>query len=116
MNQKYQSVLEVQFDRKKIIQFLDSKKIFSSLPKEIESFILPILIDSKNNELYYLNQNIFFNLWDDVSESHFLIKYVLPNEDIFSLYVFFLCVLFSCWYFFRGFAISFCYLLLIYRG
>ena len=82
INQKYQSILEVQFDRKKIIKFLDSKKIFSSLPKEIESFILPILIDSKNNELYYLNQNIFFNLWDDISESHFLIKYVLPNEDI----------------------------------
>ena len=61
---------------------MDSKKIFSSLPKEIETFILPILIDSKNNELYYLNQNIFFNLWDDISESHFLIKYVLPNEDI----------------------------------
>ena len=82
INQKYQSILEVQFDRKKIIKFLDGKKIFSSLPKEIESFILPILIDSKNNELYYLNQNIFFNLWDDISESHFLIKYVLPNEDI----------------------------------
>ena len=51
INQKYQSILEVQFDRKKIIKFLDGKKIFSSLPKEIESFILPILIDSKNNEL-----------------------------------------------------------------
>jgi len=82
INKKYQATLEVQFDRKKIIRFLDKKNIFSSLPKEIESFILPILIDSNTNEAYHLNQNIFFNLWDDVSESYFLIKYVLPNDDI----------------------------------
>ena len=81
-NQNYQGTLEVQFDRKKIIKFLDKKKIFSSLPNEIDVFLLPILIDSKNNELYYLNQNIFFNLWNDVYESHFLVKYILPNEDI----------------------------------
>ena len=81
-NQNYQGTLEVQFDRKKIIKFLDKKKIFSSLPNEIDVFLLPILIDSKNNELYYLNQNIFFNLWNDVNESHFLVKYILPNEDI----------------------------------
>jgi len=82
VNQNYQGTLEVQFDRKKIIKFLDKKKIFSSLPNEIDVFLLPILIDSKNNELYYLNQNIFFNLWNDVYESHFLVKYILPNEDI----------------------------------
>ena len=82
INKNYQVKLEVQFDRKKIVKYLDKKKIFSSLPKEIETFLLPVMIDSKNNEVYYLNQNIFFNLWNEVSKNYFLIKYVLPNEDI----------------------------------
>ena len=82
IDQKYQGIIEVQFDRKKIIKFLEKKNIFSSLPKEMEAFILPIMIKSKNNEIYNLNQNIFFNLWNDKNKSYFLIKYILPNEDI----------------------------------
>jgi len=83
INKKYKAKIEVEFDKKKIIKFLDKKRIFLSLPKEMESFVLPILIDTKKyNELYYFNQNIFFNLWNDVSKNSFLINYVLPNEDI----------------------------------
>ena len=83
INKKYQAKLEVQFDRRKVIKYLNKKNIFSSLPKKINSFILPILIDTKEyDELYYFNQNIFYNLWEDVSKNYFLIKYILPNEDI----------------------------------
>ncbi len=82
INQKYKSTIEVHFDRKKILKFLDSKNIMSSLPKEIKLFILPVLIDANKNELYQINQNIFFKNWINVSENYFLINYVLPNEDI----------------------------------
>ena len=82
INKKYKVKLEVQFDRKKVIKYLDKKNIFSSLPKEIETLIFPILVDTKTNEVYYFNQNIFYKLWDDVSANSFLIKYILPNEDI----------------------------------
>ena len=83
INKKYKAKIEVEFDKKKIIKYLDKKRIFLSLPKEMESLVLPILIDTKKyNELYYFNQNIFFNLWNDVSKNSFLINYVLPNEDI----------------------------------
>jgi hypothetical protein len=82
INNKYQSQFEVQFSRKKIIKFMENKNIISSLPREIESFIIPILIDTKNNELYHLNQNIFFKNWNNESQRYFLINYVLPNEDI----------------------------------
>jgi len=41
-----------------------------------------VLIDTNLNELYYLNQNIFYNSWNLHSESHHLINYILPNEDI----------------------------------
>ena len=64
INKKYKVKLEVQFDRKKVIKYLDKKNIFSSLPKEIETLIFPILVDTKNNEVYYFNQNIFYNLWE----------------------------------------------------
>ena len=83
INKKYKAKIEVEFDKKKIIKYLDKKRIFLSLPKEVESLVLPILIDTKKyNELYYFNQNIFFNLWNDVSKNSFLINYVLPNENI----------------------------------
>ncbi len=82
INNKYQSQFEVQFNRRKIIKFMENKNIISSLPKEIKSFFVPILIDAKTNELYYLNQNIFFKNWNNESQKYFLINYVLPNEDI----------------------------------
>ena len=42
-------------------KYLNNKNIIPSSPIEIESFILPILIDTNSNELYYLNQNISIN-------------------------------------------------------
>ena len=64
INKKYKNKFEVQFNRKKILNFFEEKKIISSLPKEIKSFFLPILIDTNKNELYPLNKNIFFNNWN----------------------------------------------------
>jgi len=82
INKKYKSQFEVQFNKKKILNYVEKKNAIPSIPEEIESFILPVLIDVKNNDLYYLNQNIFFNNWNLNSEKHFLINYVLPSEDI----------------------------------
>ena len=38
INQKYKSIIEVEFNRKKLIQFLNSKNIILSLPKKIDVF------------------------------------------------------------------------------
>jgi len=82
IDSKYKNNLEVQFNRKKILKFFEDKNVISSLPKEIKPFFLPILIDTKANELYPLNKNIFFNNWNDNPKEYFLLDYVLPNEDI----------------------------------
>ena len=82
INNKYQSQFEVQFNKKKFLSFVENKNIISSLPKVIKAFILPVLIDTKKNEIYYLNQNVFFKNWNTSSKKYFLINYVLPNEDI----------------------------------
>ena len=82
IDNKYTNKFEVQFNRKKILNFFEKENVISSLPKEVKSFFLPILIDTKANELYNLNNNIFFDNWNIKLQKHSLIKYVLPNEDI----------------------------------
>ncbi len=82
VNNKYIAKFNVQFNKKKILKYLNNKNIIPSSPIEIETFILPILIDTNSNELYYLNQNNFYNNWNSNKKNYHLIKYILPNEDI----------------------------------
>ena len=82
INNNYIAQFNVRFNKKKIINYLNKRGLIPSSPKEIEVFILPILIDINSNELYYLNQNIFYENWNRKKKNYHLIKYVLPNEDI----------------------------------
>ncbi len=82
INKKYIGQFSVQFNKKKTLNYLNNKNIIPSSLAEIEAFILPILIDTNLNELFYLNQNIFYNNWNKISQKHHVIKYILPNEDI----------------------------------
>ncbi len=82
VDNQYIAQFNVQFNKKKILNYLNNKNLIPSSPSEIEAFILPILIDVNSNELYYLNQNIFSNIWNSNKKNYHLIKYVLPNEDI----------------------------------
>ncbi len=82
INNQYIANFNVQFNKRKILNYLNNKGLIPSSPTEIESFLLPILIDTNSNEIYYLNQNIFYNNWNYNRKNYHLIKYVLPNEDI----------------------------------
>ena len=82
INNQYIGKFNVQFNKRKIVNYLNNQGIIPSSPKEIEIFILPILIDTNINELFYLNQNIFYNNWNFNTKNYHLIKYILPNEDI----------------------------------
>ena len=82
INNNYIGRFDVQFSKRKVLNYLNSRDIIPSSPNEIEVFLLPVLIDTNLNELYYLNQNIFYSNWNFHSESHYLINYILPNEDI----------------------------------
>ena len=81
VNKKYKNIMEVQFNRKKLIKFFNSKNIISSLPKNIDVLFLPILVDLKENNFNYLNDNIFAEDWKNVEKNYFQINYILPNED-----------------------------------
>ena len=41
--------MEVEFNRKKLIKFLDSKNITISLPKKINVLFIPVMIDLETN-------------------------------------------------------------------
>ena len=82
INDKYISEFNVQFNKKKILKYLNNKGVIPSSPNEIKTFLLPVLIDRNSNELYYLNTNIFYNNWNLNYKKYHLIKYVLPSEDI----------------------------------
>ncbi len=82
INQKYKSIIEVEFNRKKLIKFLDSKNITISLPKKIDVFFVPVLVDLETNNFNYLSENIFAKNWQTIEKNYFQITYVMPNEDV----------------------------------
>ena len=82
INNNYESTFEVQFNRKKIINYIQSKNVIPSIPYDIELLIIPVLIDTNNDEFFYFNQNVFFERWNKNHLDSFLINYNLPNEDI----------------------------------
>ena len=82
VNQKYKNTMEVEFNRKKLIKFFNTKNIILSLPKKIDVFFLPILVDLETNSFNYLNDDIFVKNWENIQENYFQINYILPNEDI----------------------------------
>ena len=81
INQKYKSIMEVEFNRKKLIKFLDTKNITLSLPKKINVFFIPVIIDLEKNNFHYLNENIFAENWENIEKNYFQISYIIPNED-----------------------------------
>ena len=82
INQKYKNIMEVEFNRKKLIKFLDSKNITISLPKKIDVLLIPVLVDLESNNFNYLNENIFITNWESIEKNYFQITYVMPNEDV----------------------------------
>ena len=82
INKKYMSIMDVQFNKEKLIKFLNSKNIIISLPKKLEVFLVPVLINLEKNNFYYLNNNIFVKNWENIKNNYFQINYILPNEDV----------------------------------
>ena len=82
INNNYISNFNVQFSKRKILNYLNNRDIIPSSPKEIDILLIPVLINTDLNELYYLNQNDFYKNWNNVTKNYYLINYILPNEDI----------------------------------
>ena len=82
IDNKYISKFEVEFNKRLLFNFLERKNIFSSNPKEKNLLLIPILINSKKNQILLFSENIFYVNWNNFNEEYFLLNYILPNEDL----------------------------------
>jgi hypothetical protein len=82
INNEYFANLETTFNKKKILKFLENENIFPSIPRRNKVLFLPILVETKDNNIYLFNSNIFYNKWNEKKNSYDLLDYLLPSEDI----------------------------------
>jgi len=82
INNEYFANLETTFNKKKVLKFLENKNIFPSTPQKNKVLLFPILVDTKDNNIFLFNNNIFYDKWNEQKNSYDLLDYLLPSEDI----------------------------------
>ncbi|MDB4141690.1 hypothetical protein N9590_06355 [Candidatus Pelagibacter sp.] len=82
INNEYFANLETTFNKKKILKFLENKNIFPSIPQRNKVLLFPILVETKDNNIFLFNNNIFYDKWNEQKNSYDLLDYLLPSEDI----------------------------------
>jgi hypothetical protein len=82
INNQYFAKLETTLKKKKILNFLETKNIFPSIPIRNKVLLIPILVDTEMEGIYLFNRNIFYEKWNDVKKNYQLIDYLLPSEDL----------------------------------
>ena len=82
INNEYFANLETTFDKKKILDFLEKKNIFPSIPVKNKVLLVPILVDTETGNINLFNNNIFYEKWNNLTKSYQLLDYLLPTEDL----------------------------------
>ena len=82
INNEYFAKLETTFNKKKILNFLENKNIFPSIPIKNKVLLVPILVDTEIDSTYLFNNNIFYERWNDTIKNYQLLNYLLPSEDL----------------------------------
>jgi hypothetical protein len=82
INNEYIAKLETNFNKKRILNFLERKNVFPSIPVKNQILLLPILVDTELDDIYLFNGNIFYNRWNHNKKNYHLLDYLLPSEDL----------------------------------
>jgi len=82
VNNEYFAKLETTFNKKKILNFLEKKNIFPSIPIRKKVLLIPILVDAETESVYLFNDNIFYKKWNYTIKNYQLLDYLLPSEDL----------------------------------
>ncbi|MDB3960140.1 hypothetical protein N9407_04975 [Candidatus Pelagibacter sp.] len=82
INEVYYLSLNVSFNKKKILNLMEKKNIFPSLPLEKKIFFLPIIIDKDKDEILIFSENYIYNNWNSNNQKYHLLRYILPTEDL----------------------------------
>ena len=81
INNEYFAKLETTFNKKKILEFLEKKNIFPSIPIRNKVLLVPILVDTEIDSSIYLII-IFFMINGMIKKNYQLLNYLLPSEDL----------------------------------
>ncbi len=82
IDNKYVSKFEVEFSKKELFKYLEKKNIYPSIPKEKTLLLIPILINNESKQILLFSENPFYSNWNKSKKKHYLLNYILPNEDI----------------------------------
>ena len=82
INNEYFAKLEVSFNKKGVLSYLERRNIFPSMPIQNKVLLIPILVDTQTEKIYLYTNNIFYKKWGDHKKNHYLLDYLLPSEDI----------------------------------
>ena len=78
----YFAKLEVAFNKKNTLLFLERKNIFPSIPIRNKVLLIPILVDLEFDNIYLFSDNIFYNQWNNSIQNYHLLDYLLLSEDL----------------------------------
>jgi len=82
INNEYFAKLETTFNKRKILNFLEKKNIFPSIPIKNKVLLVPILVDTEMDSIHLFNDNIFYDKWNNENKNYQLLNYLLPSEDL----------------------------------
>ena len=80
IDEVYYLSLNVSFNKKKILNLMEEKNIFPSLPVEKKIFFLPIIVDKNKDEILIFSENYIYNNWNSNNQKYHLLRYILPTE------------------------------------
>jgi hypothetical protein len=82
INEIYYLSLNVSFNKKKILNLMEKRNIFPSLPTKKNIFFLPIIVDKNKDEILIFSESYIFNNWNSYIQKYHLLNYILPTEDL----------------------------------
>lgn len=82
IDETYYVNLGVSFNKKDVFNYLEKKNIFPSIPIKKRIIFIPVIIDEDKKELLIFSENNVYDEWNNHNESHHLIEYILPTEDL----------------------------------
>ena len=82
LEKKYIANFNVNFNKKRTLNFFEKKNIFPSLKKNKDFLTILIFIDNDKNEIFLYEKNPFYKNWNSINEKYFLINYILIDQDL----------------------------------
>ena len=82
IDQIYYLKLGVNFDKRKIYNYLEKKNIFPSQIKKEKFLFLPLIIDENTSDITVYENNPLYKKWNLDNSKNYLINFLLPTEDL----------------------------------